>query len=298
MHCEFIFITSSRSKQKLNVTPGLQHRNESRCAHMAFFSKAYNRHKRWLTFLRFFLISNTSSIFHIHFYSTLIWKLTSNCSPEVVGTDEMSRSSIVSFRQNKNIRQMYDGSIASEMVQSKRFINKKIKKINHFRTWQTFLDVIMHTGNFLSRHAKLRKAILCTVYLFVPFISAGRLCEAVRRYTQRFKTVIKLHGSDHWGGTTLKTCTGFQGSKKNKKYIYILEHLGRGKRDLKQLSRLRGLKKLRETQRISRQNTGKNKKMKISLFSVYPKQSVLLLLLFYRVLLLFDGPLGTAGLIT
>ena len=37
MHWESIFITSSRSKQKLNVTRGLEHRNESRWAHVAFF---------------------------------------------------------------------------------------------------------------------------------------------------------------------------------------------------------------------------------------------------------------------
>ena len=46
MHWEFIFITSSRSKQKLNVTPGLEHCNESRWAHVAFFSNVDNRHER------------------------------------------------------------------------------------------------------------------------------------------------------------------------------------------------------------------------------------------------------------
>ena len=72
--------------------------NHWRWAHVAFFPKLTidTGAVRWLTFLQFFLISNTSNTFHFHFYNSLIWKLTSNCSPEVVGTDEMSRSSIVS----------------------------------------------------------------------------------------------------------------------------------------------------------------------------------------------------------
>ena len=55
MHWEFIFITSSRSKQKLNATPGLEHRNESRWAHVSFFPKLTidTSAVRWLTFLQF-----------------------------------------------------------------------------------------------------------------------------------------------------------------------------------------------------------------------------------------------------
>ena len=68
---------------------------------------------------------------------------------------------------------MYGGSIASEMVHSKTFINnnKNCQSFPHLIFWLTFLDLIK---NFLSRQAKLRKAVLCTVYLYCLYFGCIR----------------------------------------------------------------------------------------------------------------------------
>ena len=68
MHWEFIFITSSRSKQKLNVTRGLETQRITLSARV-IFSKADNRHK-CSAMAYFFTISSSSLATQaVHFIS-------------------------------------------------------------------------------------------------------------------------------------------------------------------------------------------------------------------------------------
>ena len=138
MRWEFIFITSSSSKQRLNVTRGLEHPNESRWAHVAFFPKLTidTSAARWLTFFTIFLHEQHKQYISFPFLQHIDLKTYQ----QLLARSGSHRWNVAFIHcQSASVRTKTSGRCM--VVQSlqkwctvKKNINKKII-FNHFRTW-------------------------------------------------------------------------------------------------------------------------------------------------------------------
>ena len=138
-HWEFIFITSFGSKQKLNVTPGLEHRNELRRAERTwhFFQSWQSTQAQREGLLFYDFCSLATQVVHFIYISTTHWfeNLPATARQKLLA--QMKRRRVhplsASVRTKTSGRCMVVRSLQNWCTAKDLLTNKQ--NFNHFRTW-------------------------------------------------------------------------------------------------------------------------------------------------------------------